>query len=176
MENTILNRKCKECKWFDWGQCTEPERNRINKEKGRDYYRNFRRSPSEPACKRFKEKENDMTVKDVSNYIYDCEESLRNVDKTLDILEKELSNTPDVDNPRAPKNKYGIGETLYLPVTIAGIRESVNGSTILYEVKTAFGKRLGFKVFECASDIWRDKDHYMVSIPENLLVENFEEA
>lgn len=176
-----INNKCKECKYLKvtWhnedytrgsGECMEIHRRNWENIRGRVF--------SNQACMHFekKEKENNMTVKDVSNYIYDCEDSLRNVDKTLDMLEKELSNTPDVDDPRAPKNKYGIGETLYLPVTIAGIRESVNGSTILYEVKTAFGKRLGFKVFECASDIWRDKDHYMVSIPENLLVENFEEA
>lgn len=110
METTILNKhKCKECKWFDGCKCLEPERNRINEEKGWNYYRNFRKMPSEPACKRFEgmkeivikisdslyeeckrmgdmndelfeairkgtvyRKENDMTVKDVSNYISDC--------------------------------------------------------------------------------------------------------
>lgn len=33
MENIISNRKCKECIWYDAAcLCTEPERNRINKE------------------------------------------------------------------------------------------------------------------------------------------------
>lgn len=209
--------KCKECIWFDGCWCTEPERNRINEEKGWNYYRNFRRMPSEPACKQFEEKENDIRkyqedtevymianafstlIKDMSQdkvypvklkkendmkkvdneLISNCEKVLGVVDGTLDVLlnelEEDLDDTPEVD-PRAPKNRYGIGETLYLPVTITGIRESVNGSDILYEVRTANGKRLGFKVFECASDIWRDKDHYMATIPESILMENFKEA
>lgn len=112
----------------------------------------------------------------------DFQAVLDSANKTLDAIECVLDRELEIRGeetevePKAPKNRYGIGETLYLPVKITGIRESVNGSTVLYEVKTVDGKRLGFKVFECASDIWRDKDHYMATIPEHLLIKNFKEA
>ena len=173
----LKQHKCKECKWFDGYKCLEPERNRINEEKGWNYYRNFRKMPCEPACIRFEEKENDMNKETTTEeYIHDCEEAVKTLNEVLDMLEKKLDGTPDVNDPKAPKNRYGIGEILYLPVKIVGVRESENHSTILYNLQTIDGKRLGFKLFECVTDMMRDKNYYMPTIPEHLLIENFKEA
>lgn len=189
MENTISNRKCKECIWYDAAcLCTEPERNRINKEKRWDYYRNFRRM-SEPACKRFKEKENNMdkdyiityldmatdkvsqkkfhTLLGLSNWMEEREVTITNIEQikednmdikkaikecediiaeagwTSDAVEEELDNTVDTtDDPKRSKNKYGIGEILYLPVRVVTIRESSNKEYILYETRTVDDNKL----------------------------------
>lgn len=181
MADTISN-KCKECKWFDGRRCTEPERNRVNKEKGWDYYRNFRRMPHEPACKRFKEKENDMLN---DENLKDFQAVLDSASKTLDSIECVLDRELEIRGeeikvePKIPINRYGLGQTLYLPVKIVGIRsrKTPNGCNIvLYELSTASDQRIGFKIFEHANDIWSDKDRYLVSLPEEYLRDHFKEG
>ena len=153
MEDITLNRKCKECKWFDGRWCTEPERNRINKEKGWDYYRNFRRMSYEPACKRFKEKENDMTQKEFDNAIETMDKNISDMVKLIDKMDKLIENLPDeIEEDEKPieekkkrlTNKYNIGDIVYVPFRIKGIdityvKDPYNeGEVIMYKLSRPF--------------------------------------
>lgn len=181
MEDTISNRKCKDCKWFTGTKCSEQGRIETNIDLGWDYYRNYRRMPYDKACKRFEEKENNMLN---DENLKDFQAVLDSTNKTLDSMECLLDRELEVRGeetevePKIPKNKYGIGETLYLPVKVVGIRSRKTpngGDIVLYELTTATDQRIGFKIFEHASDIWHDKDHYMVSIPEGYIRDHFKE-
>ena len=128
------NRKCKECKWFDGRCCTEPERNRINKEKGWDYYRNFRRLSYEPACKSFEEKEDNMTQKEFDKTIKAMDKNISDMAKLMDKMDELIESLPDdfkdikEEEPVEKKkttNKYNIGDVVYIPFKIKGMEARV---------------------------------------------------
>ena len=170
MEDTISNRckRCKDCRWLkiSWhdadfsrggGMCTHPYRNYFHSVPIRIF--------SSTACKYFEErKDNKM---DIEKTIKDCECKLYNVERTIDQLEEQLVEEPTIsEESDTPINKYGIGQTLYLPVKVVGIRSKKTpngGDIVLYELTTA-------------TDIWHDKDHYMVSIPEGYIRDHFKEV
>lgn len=156
-----INNKCKECKYLKvtWhnedytrgsGECMEIHRRNWENIRGRVF--------SNQACRYFEKKEEDNMLNDES--LKDFQAVLDSTNKTLDamecMLDRELETRGEETkvDPRAPKNKYGIGETLYLPVKITGVEElvSVNGSTVVYDVRTVEGR-------------------YMTTVPESILVD-----
>jgi hypothetical protein len=181
-----INNKCKECKYLKvtWhnedytrgsGECMEIHRRNWENIRGRVF--------SNQACKYFEKEEEDNMLNDET--LKDFQAVLDSTYKTLDamdgMLDRELEvrgEETEVD-PKAPKNRYGIGETLYLPVKVVGIRsrKTPNGNNIvLYDFSTTSDQRIGFKIFENASDIWQDKGHYMVSLPEEYIRDHFKEG
>lgn len=181
MADTISNKhkQCKDCKWLKIGrhnecysrgegECTQPYRNHVCNVSGRYF--------SSMACSYFEEREDNM---DIEKTINDCEDALENISYVIDMLEKQVVEEPPIsEEDNIPINRYGIGQTLYLPVKVVGIRnkKTPNGSNIvLYEFSTATDQRIGFKIFENASDIWRDKDHYILSLPEEYIRDHFKE-
>jgi len=117
---------------------------------------------------------------DIEKTIKDCENALENISYTIDKLEEQLVEEATIpEEANIPINKYGLGQTLYLPVKIVGIRsrKTPNGNNIvLYDFSTTSDQRIGFKIFENASDIWQDKGHYMVSLPEEYIRDHFKEG
>jgi len=117
-------------------------------------------------------------LKDFQAVLYSTYKTLDAMDGMLD-RELEVRGEETEVDPKAPKNRYGIGETLYLPVKVVGIRSRKTpdgGNLVLYELTTATDQRIGFKIFEHANDIWHDKDHYMVSLPECYIKDHFKEG
>ena len=127
-------------------------------------------------------KENDMlndeNLKDFQAVLDSADKALDSIECVLD-RELEIRGEETKVEPKIPINRYGLGQTLYLPVKIVGIRsrKTPNGNNIvLYDFNTTSDQRIGFKIFENASDIWQDKGHYMVSLPEEYLRDHFKEV
>lgn len=130
----------------------------------------------------FEEKENNMlndeNLKDFQAVLDSADKALDSIECVLD-RELEIRGEETKVEPKIPINKYGLGQTLYLPVKIVGIRsrKTPNGNNIvLYDFSTTSDQRIGFKIFENASDIWQDKGHYMVSLPEEYIRDHFKEG
>ena len=127
-------------------------------------------------------KENDMlndeNLKDFQAVLDSADKALDSIECVLD-RELEIRGEETKVEPKISINRYGLGQTLYLPVKIVGIRsrKTPNGNNIvLYDFNTTSDQRIGFKIFENASDIWQDKGHYMVSLPEEYLRDHFKEV
>lgn len=128
-------------------------------------------------------KENDMlndeNLKDFQAVLDSADKALDSIECVLD-RELEIRGEETKVEPKIPINRYGLGQTLYLPVKIVGIRsrKAPNGDDIvLYELSIATDQRMGFKIFNHVSDIRHDdKDHYMVSIPERYIRDHFKEG
>ena len=122
---------------------------------------------------------NNEEMRNLETALLEMENVFNRVDKQLDEIAEKLGVTEEVSqNPEpegTPKNIYGIGEVLYLPIIVKGVRENANGK-ILYEVSTADDKRIGFKIFESVNDIWKDRTGYCASVPESMLVDKFEKG
>lgn len=127
-------------------------------------------------------KENDMlnneNLKDFQAVLDSADKALDSIECVLD-RELEIRGKETKVEPNIPINKYGLGQILYLPVKVVGIRskKTPNGCNIvLYDFNTTSDQRIGFKIFENASDIWQDKGHYMVSLPEEYIRDHFKEG
>jgi len=127
-------------------------------------------------------KENNMlnneNLKDFQAVLDSADKALDSIECVLD-RELEIRGEETKVEPKIPINRYGLGQTLYLPVKIVGIRsrKTPNGNNIvLYDFNTTSDQRIGFKIFENASDIWQDKGHYMVSLPEEYIRDHFKEG
>jgi len=121
---------------------------------------------------------NNENLKDFQAVLDSADKALDSIECVLD-RELEIRGEETKVEPKIPINRYGLGQTLYLPVKIVGIRsrKTPNGNNIvLYDFSTTSDQRIGFKIFENASDIWQDKGHYMVSLPEEYILDHFKEG
>ena len=121
---------------------------------------------------------NDENLKDFQAVLDSADKALDSIECVLD-RELEIRGEETKVEPKIPINRYGLGQTLYLPVKIVGIRSRKTpngGDIVLYDLGTTSDQRIGFKIFENASDIWQDKGHYMVSVPEGYIRDHFKEG
>ena len=121
---------------------------------------------------------NDENLKDFQAVLDSADKALDSIECVLD-RELAIRGEETKVEPKIPINRYGLGQTLYLPVKIVGIRSRKTpngGDIVLYDLGTTSDQRIGFKIFENASDIWQDKGHYMVSVPEGYIRDHFKEG